>query len=211
MIKNLTLRFAAFVSLAGVLAPASFAQSSCADYPRSLGVDLSRPSPGVFKISFTEDAPIRRDTTTSRDIAWRRAKARARNALTTWIQTDLKNMCEDGEVSKEEYADINGIENIETTDGFSSLCNYSQRSELIGFSGIVPVDRCATPGDMVMFTVGLSTGTQSAVKNAVEGSRAASANRPESPNSNSDNSPTTNPSAITPPSSMGYSNFNDNW
>ena len=153
----------ASIILSSITAPV-LAQS-CATYPMPTGTKLERTSPGVMKVSFTQTAPLRADSTTIRDIAWRRAKAKATAELARFIKVDIADECVNSEEAGEKVVFSEGQEIFSAEDSFKEVCNYATKAKVEGVRGVIEAGRCATPvsqGGEVRVTVGVSTGTTAA-------------------------------------------------
>ena len=87
---------------------------------------------GYARKSFTANAPLKVDSATVRDLAWRRAKARAVAKLTNLISVDLAARCSGGEKGAITETFSNGEEVFTAEDSFEELCDYVRDAERTG-------------------------------------------------------------------------------
>ena len=202
--KRTLLCSVASVALSSVTAPV-LAQS-CSTYPMTPGTKLERTGPGVMKISFTQTSPLRADSTTVRGIAWRRAKARATEELTRFIQVDLATKCTGGEEAGETATFTEGQEIFSAQDSFKEVCDYATAAKVQGVRGLIEAGRCATPvseGGEVRVTVGVSTGTMASAGLIQRGANPNPVSTVEQENPANRNTLT--------PAPTGYSGYSDDW
>mgnify|MGYP001339768058 CR=1 FL=1 len=202
--KRTLLCSAVSIALSSIAAPV-LAQS-CATYPAPGPSKLEQTGPGVMKVSFTASAPLRADSSSVRDFAWRKAKTKAMAELSQFIQVTVVKDCGSDETAGDSFTFAEGQELFSQEETYEEICNYATRTKVEGVSGIMEVGRCATPvseGGEVRVTVGVSTGTQAAAGLVRNGS---------TPTSNpivEQNEPT-NRNSFTP-TPTGYSVYSDDW
>ena len=202
--KRTLLCSVASVALSSFTAPV-LAQS-CDTYPMTTGTKLERSAPGVMKVSFTQTAPLRADSTTVRDIAWRRAKAKATRELTNFIQVDLFSECTNSDEAGETAIFSEGQEIFTAEDSFKEVCSFATSAKVEGVRGVVEAGRCATPvsqGGEVRVTVGVSTGTMAAAGLVQNGAN-------QNPISTVEQEDPANRNTLTP-APTGYSGYSDDW
>ena len=179
---------------------------TCADYPMNVGTSRVSRYDGGLKISFTANAPLKVDSTTVRDLAWRRARARAYAKLTNLISVDLAASCRGGEKGAITETFSNGEEVFTTEDSFEELCDFVRDAERKGVQGVIEAGRCATPagqGGEVRVTVGISTETIASAQTIGNTSN-------QSPTPTVDSKAPTNTNNFNP-QPTGYSGYSDDW
>ena len=201
--KRTLLCSVASVALSSFTAPV-LAQS-CDTYPMTTGTKLERSAPGVMKVSFTQTAPLRADSTTVRDIAWRRAKAKATRELTNFIQVDLFSECTNSDEAGETAIFSDGQEIFTAEDSFKEVCSFATTAKIEGLRGVGKQAVCnsVSQGGEVRVTVGVSTGTMAAAGLVQNGANQNSISTVEQEDPANRNTLT--------PAPTGYSGYSDDW